>query len=541
MRPIMKLKLNPSRRIFLKNTTPFLLTTGAGMSSILSYAQSPAVIGSEASRPKIDYGVQNGDAFNGHGIVWSRSDRESKMWVQWDTVEKFSNPRNIHAPYALEDTDFTARVDLTGLPAGEEIFYKVQFEDLRTGVMSQPEMGHFRTPSLHKKSIRFLWSGDTAGQGWGINLEQGGMKCYEAMRSLNPDFFIHSGDNIYADGPIKPEVLISEGPLKGTVWRNLVTPEKSKVAETLNEFRGNYRYNMMDSNVRRFNREISQIWQWDDHEVMNNYSPSKNINGDDRYTEKSVPLLTARARKAFMEYAPMRWFNQTEEQRIYRKIPQGPLLDVFVIDMRTYRGGNSFNLQEVLSPESQYLGVKQLAWLKRELKSSKAVWKVIAADMPIGLQVEDGLDQQGRQAFEAVANGDGVPLGRELEIADLLSFMKKEKIRNTVWITADTHYTAAHYYHPRSAVFKDFDPFWEFMSGPLSSGTFGPNKTDNTFGIEVKFQKYPQNGRVNLSPAEGLQFFGDMNIDAKTSTLTVHLRDMTGQSLWTTTLEPKLS
>jgi len=474
-------------------------------------------------------------------MVWSRSDRESKMWVQWDTVEKFTHPRKVAAPFALEATDFTARLDLTGLPPGENIFYKIQFEDLRTSAMSEEMLGHFRTPSLTKKSIRFLWSGDTAGQGWGINPEQGGMKAYEAMRALNPDFFIHSGDTIYADAPIKAEVLIAEGPLKGMVWRNVVTQEKSKVAETLNEFRGNYRYNMMDHNVRRFNSEVSQIWQWDDHEVMNNYSPTKDITADSRYAEKSVPLLTARARRAFMEYAPMRWYKHTEEQRVYRKVSQGPLLDIFVIDMRTYRAGNSYNRQETFSSDAQYLGPQQLEWLKRELKASKAVWKIIASDMPIGLQVEDGLDKEGRPSFEAVANGDGKVLGREIEIAQLLSFIKKQKIRNTVWITADTHYTAAHYYNPASAVFKDFDPFWEFMSGPLSSGTFGPNKTDNTFGIEVRFQKHPDAGRVNLSPAEGLQFFGDIQIDAKTSSLKVDLRDLSAQSLWTMTLEPKLA
>lgn len=528
-----------SRRLFLNTSSSVLVGSSASLSSIFSFAQAPAIISSEASRPQMQLGVQSGDTLLGSSMVWSRADRESKMWVQWDTVEKFKNPRKIPASYALENSDFTARIDLSELPSGENIFYKVQFEDLKSGTMSEEVMGHFRTPSLVKKNIRFVWSGDTAGQGWGINLEQGGMKCYEAMRSLNPDFFIHSGDNIYADGPIKPEVLITEGPLKGMVWKNLVTPEKSKVAETLNEFRGNYRYNMLDPNVRLFNSQVSQIWQWDDHEVMNNYSSSKDISADSRYTEKSVPLLTARARKAFMEYAPMRAFTQQEEQRIYRKISHGPLLDIFVIDMRSYRGGNSHNRQETLNSDSQYLGVQQLEWLKRELKSSRAVWKIIAADMPIGLQVEDGLDREGRPAFEAVANGDGPVLGREIEIANLLSYIKKQKIRNTVWITADTHYTAAHYYNPKSAVFKDFDPFWEFMSGPLSSGTFGPNKTDNTFGIEVKFQKHPDQGRVNLSPAEGLQFFGDMQIDAKSANLMVHLRDMTGASLWSITLEPR--
>jgi alkaline phosphatase D len=38
------------------------------------------------------------------------------------------------------------------------------------------------------------------GQGWGINPDFGGMKIYKAMRQTQPDFFIHCGDNIYADG-----------------------------------------------------------------------------------------------------------------------------------------------------------------------------------------------------------------------------------------------------------------------------------------------------------------------------------------------------
>ena len=67
------------------------------------------------------------------------------------------------------------------------------------------------------------------------------------------------------------------------------------------------------------------------------------------------------------------------------------------------------------------------------------------------------------------------PLGRELEIADLLRFIKTRRIRNVVWITGDMHYCAAHHYDPARARFTDFDPFWEFVAGPLHAGTFGPN------------------------------------------------------------------
>ncbi|MFU1923898.1 alkaline phosphatase D family protein, partial [Klebsiella pneumoniae] len=84
-------------------------------------------------------------------------------------------------------------------------------------------------------------------------------------------------------------------------------------------------------------------------------------------------------RQAFLEYAPLRFQRQGRDGRIYRKVAYGPLLDVFVLDMRSYRGGNSANLQARRSAATDFLGREQLQWLKRELRGSRAQWKVIAA------------------------------------------------------------------------------------------------------------------------------------------------------------------
>ena len=72
------------------------------------------------------------------------------------------------------------------------------------------------------------------------------------MLRHEPDVFVHSGDMIYADNPLLPEVPLADG----RVWKNLVTPAKSKVAETLDEFRGNYAYNLLDEHMRRFNASV---------------------------------------------------------------------------------------------------------------------------------------------------------------------------------------------------------------------------------------------------------------------------------------------
>ena len=70
------------------------------------------------------------------------------------------------------------------------------------------------------------------------------------------------------------------------MWRNLVTEEKSKVAETLDEFRGNYRYNLLDEHVRRFNAEVPQYVQWDDHEVTNNWFHERDPRGRPLHREE---------------------------------------------------------------------------------------------------------------------------------------------------------------------------------------------------------------------------------------------------------------
>jgi alkaline phosphatase D len=515
----------PHRRLFLKSST-----------AVAAVLAAPGLIAADGDRPIGAQGLQLGDPADGHVTIWSRCDRPARMVVDWSLEERFTNPTRIIGPQALETNDFTARLDLAGLPPGREVFMRASFQALgNERAISEPILGRVRIPAAGRQPIRFLWGADTAGQGWGINPAFGGMRIYETMRNRRPDFFIHSGDTIYADGPIKATQAThaSEG---GAAWSNLVTPEVAKVAETLDEFRGRYRYNLLDANVRRFNAEVPQIWQWDDHEVTNNWSDGKSLEADARYQEKSVPLLTIRGARAFIEYSPMR-LGAPESQRVYRRIPHGPLLDLFVLDMRAYRGANNFNRQSEPGPQTAFLGDEQLQWLKRGLAESRAVWKIVAADMPIGLVVGDGKDAEGRDRFESVANGDGAVAGREFEFADLFSFLKRQRVQNVVWLTGDVHYAAAHFYDPKRAVFADFDPFWEFVAGPLNAGSFPPNKLDNTFGPQIAFMKASPPGMFNLSPLAGLQFFGEVNIDAQ-GHLTVDLRDIGGQSVYSRALTP---
>ncbi|HEY4141241.1 MAG TPA: alkaline phosphatase D family protein [Pseudolabrys sp.] len=526
-------RIIPSRRRFLQTTAAAAAFSGVGgvAGPFLSRAND---------RPMVSHGVQSGDVSSDSGVVWARADRPSRMQIEIATTDSFKNIIGGTYVDALPESDFTAKALIENLPAGQDMFYRIRFQDLSAPTITgEPIVGRFRTAPSDKRSISFVWSGDTVGQGWGIDESRGGMRTYATILKNKPDFFIHNGDNIYADGPIEAEKKMPNG----EIWKNIVTEDKSKPAETLAEFRGNYKYNMLDKNFRALYAEVPVFTQWDDHEVFNNWWPGEPMNARaeviaKKYVEKNDLIIAARSARAFHEYMPMRE-TQTEPGRVYRKISYGPLLDVFMLDMRSYRGPNAEGKDTSYGPNSYFMGPQQIAWLKRELLNSRATWKVIAADMPIGLLVV--YDTVKNTGVEAIAQGDdGVPLGRELEIADLLSFIKHAGVKNTVWLTADVHYTAAHYYDPNKAAFQDFEPFWEFVSGPLHAGTFGPNQLDKTFGPQLMYIKAPSKEQgQNLPPSEGMQFFGVVGIDGATEQMTVTLKDWDDRSLWSTTLDPK--
>ena len=491
--------------------------------------QSAAIVTSDRVRPRIDYGVAAGDPVGDRATVWAHVDRPARMTVEYATSDSFTNALRIRGVIATPDSGLTARIALEDLPPGQDIFYRVRFEDPDDPrIVSAPENGRLRTAPAAGRPVRIAWSADTCGQGWGIDTARGGMRLFETMRAAAPDLFLNVGDTIYADQPLQETVKLDDG----SVWRNVVTPAKAKVAETLDEFRGNHLYNRLDEHYRRFSAAVAQVAMWDDHEVINNWYPTQLLGAQAPHREKRVAVLARRARQAFLEHYPIA-FETRAAARINRSIPFGPLVEIFALDMRTFRGPNSANRQSIESAATSFMGSAQVTWLADRLARSTATWKIVAADMPLGLVV-------GHQPgfHEAVANGDGgPPLGRELEIAGLLGTLQQRRVRNVVWITADVHYAAAHHYDPQRAARKAFDPFWEFVAGPAHAGTFAPAPLDATFGPDVRFSAVPADLKPNRPPDAGLQFFGMLEAEPVTQALTVSIVNTAGERVFTERLE----
>jgi alkaline phosphatase D len=172
-----------------------------------------------ADRPLIPHGVQSGDVSADGGVVWARADRPSRLLVEVATSDSFKEILQKRFVDALPESDLTGKVTLEALPSDQEIFYRISAQNhAEPMIVGEALVGRFRTTPAAKRAVSFVWSGDTCGQGWGIDLARGGMKTYSTMLKHQPDFFIHSGDTIYADGPIQAEQKMPGG----EIWKNLV-------------------------------------------------------------------------------------------------------------------------------------------------------------------------------------------------------------------------------------------------------------------------------------------------------------------------------
>jgi alkaline phosphatase D len=104
------------------------------------------------------------------------------------------------------------------------------------------------------------------------------------------------------------------------------------------------------------------------------------------------------------------------------------------------------------------LGVGQLQWLLKGLRTSTATWKVIATSVP--LSVAKG--SVGNDGWGANPNGVGFVRERQVIVDTILG----QKIRNVVFLAGDVHWVQANAYDPNQDGAIDFH---EFMVGPLSA------------------------------------------------------------------------
>jgi alkaline phosphatase D len=250
------------------------------------------------------------------------------------------------------------------------------------------------------------------------------------------DFMLLAGDTVYTDG-----------------------------SGSLPDYRRSWKQAFETQGMRDLSSSTSMITTWDDHEILNNWTWDK---FDDSWRFEN-------ARTAYIEALPIL------EETIWRKRSWGKTLDVLVLDSRgERRNGN-------------YLSIDQMEWLKTELLTSNARFKVVLNSVPITdmrnilgtLEISDRWQGFPQQRFE------------------LLNFIEDHDIQGVFFVGGDFHYGQIAQVSPPG---EPGSKLWEILVGPggslVNPFMLTAPKYDEQFKLFVAahtytyFEANPKTGKV---------------------------------------------
>jgi alkaline phosphatase D len=461
--------------------------------------------------PVVTHGVVIGDVTAHSAVLWARADREGSFIVHLSGGRR---DRLERLPVRAAD-DYTGQLRLEGLRPDTTYRYRVGSRSKHRSVTR----GSFRTAPEEDDAarVRLAFGGDVAGQNVCRDAREG-FPIMDTIRGFRPDVFVGLGDMIYADNACDPVGR----------YGNAQVPGGFGPATDLAGFWAHWRYNRADAPSQRLLGSTSYVGVWDDHEVVNDFGPLSDTRSTPPYTP-GVHLLPI-GLEAFLDYTPIAVAPNTPK-RLYRSLRWGRHLELFVLDTRQYRDANA----AADSPDrpKTMLGREQLTWLKESLAASDATWKVIVSSVP--MSIPTGFPPTGGR--DGWANFDQTT-GFEQELLDILRFMERSGIQNTIWITTDVHFAEAFRYRP----FPSNPAFvvYELATGPLNAGIFPLREVDPTLNPEVLTFYGPAIPEAVTSWQEAKRWlnFGTLGFD-RDGRLTAEIVNTAGEIKFSLTLTPR--
>jgi alkaline phosphatase D len=475
-----------------------------------AYAQSTN--NNNPNKLAITDGIASGDITEHTAIIWSRANTQAQMNVQYDTNFSFSHAKS-KTVSVNQTTDFAGHVKLDSLNPGILYYYRVWFSSNSNNNNKQSMTtiplvvtsaaaensssitGTIRTAPDHliSRSVSFVVGGDLGGQNYCRRIGGGGIVGYpifSIMQALSPDFFIFNGDQIYGDNECS-----ANGPSNVAGWTNIpgnfpnATDNKvnwTNQTQLQDIYNKHWEYNRSDPHLQSLLRNTSMYSQADDHEVVNDYGGQWSYWTNATKDREGFPNVVKAGTNAFFNFSPLDR-NKDEQNRIYRSFHWGNDLDLFILDMHSYRSRN--DLPDVPENNKTLLGREQLNWLENNLLNSTATWKVISADVPTTIpncfNKQLGCDNWATNG--TISSNTKKTFTRER--SDFLKFLDDHNIKNVVVVATDVHF-------PTNILVEE-DPnhdghkliYHELVSGPLSAIPLKANPLDPTINATSKYQE----------------------------------------------------
>ncbi|WP_436904952.1 alkaline phosphatase D family protein [Acinetobacter johnsonii] len=322
------------------------------------------------------HGVASGDPLQTQVIIWTRvtpTDSSARLEVLWE-VAKDAGFKHITATGKVLTTaaqDFTVKVDVTGLAAGQVYFYRFK------SASKYSITGQTKTLATQVQSVQFAVCSCS-------NYPAGYFHVYKEMAKQDVDVVIHLGDYIYeyGMGGYATEEAVAMG-------RTLADDNNTEIIR-LDDYRKRYALYRLDPDLQAAHQRHPFIVIWDDHELAND-AWEKGAENHQSDTEGDFLERKLAALAAYFEWMPIRPIDD-QHIKIYRQFDFGTLVQLTMLDTRiiarnvqldyanymTATGLDIAKFQaDLINPARTLMGVEQRNWLLQKLQQSTATWNVL--------------------------------------------------------------------------------------------------------------------------------------------------------------------
>ncbi|MDQ3155116.1 MAG: alkaline phosphatase D family protein [Actinomycetota bacterium] len=417
------------------------------VAATIPLAASPATA---ADSPYFTHGVASGDPLPTAVVLWTRvspttdskpgSGHGPSAAVTWQvaTDAAFDNLVKNGSFTTTAARDHTVKFDVTGLNPATQYWYRFSFAG------SYSPVARTRTAPAFTADVQRMRFGVLSC----ANLQAGWFSSYRYLAARDDlDAILHMGDYLYEYGNGEYGY--------GNKNVDIRPHQPAHEVLTLADYRQRHAQYKQDQDLAALHMKYAFIHTWDDHETANdtwtegaeNHSPE--TEGD--FIARRQASLTA-----YDEWMPVRLGGTVEvgdTTKVYRTFRFGNLIDLSMLDLRSYRNapGEEFSLEIGVTgdPKRVIAGDEQLEWLKGNLSSSPARWKLVGNPVMITPVLIPPLPQAVTDALQSVGGGllptEGVPYntdqwdGYSVERKKLTDHIANNKIQNIVFLTGDIH------------------------------------------------------------------------------------------------------
>lgn len=337
----------------------------------------------------------------------------------WSENANLSNASHTAFIPASAHHDFIARAELSKLKPNTRYYYRARYGPDENSIQPGPICSFKTHPGAQVDTevnfivgscmnyIKFM-HGKAGNAGPAITAtaedKRLGFPAFVTMKSLQPDFFVGTGDIVYYDNPYR-------------------------VAETVAELRKCWHEQFRFPRMIDFFQDVPAYWSKDDHDFR--------YNDSDNATDR-LPLPPTGI-ELFREQLPIVNMHDpiTPTYRTYR-VSQD--LQIWITEGRDYRSPNKMED----GPGKTLWGLEQRVWLQRTLKASDAKWKLLITPTPmVGPDLADSPDADRPAKTDNHASLNGF----RHEADAFFDWLKINRIENFMTICGDRHWQY-HSIHP---------------------------------------------------------------------------------------------